>query len=211
MPRNARAVAVGYPHHVTQRGNNREPVFFDDHDRRTYLGLVKDYAQEYQAHILAYCLMPNHIHLLVAPQNPDALSLCVGRANQLYTRHINRKYYRSGRIWQNRFYSCIVDSDEHLWTVARYVENNPVKAALVSAAVEYRWSSAQCHLEGKPDAFLTGPSWLSSEERGDYRLFVAEDEGRSADMINQATRSGRPFCGAAGIARLEKLLERVFP
>ncbi len=211
MPRNSRAVAIGYPHHITQRGNNREPVFFDDHDRRTYLGLLKHYAQEYQTHIQAYCLMPNHIHLLVVPQTTDALALCIGRTNLVYTRHVNRKYYRSGRVWQNRFYSCIVDSDAHLWSVARYIENNPVKAALVATAVEYHWSSARCHLEGKPDAFLSGSRWLKSEEREDYRLFVTENEGRVADMINQATRSGRPFCRAETMISLEKLLGRVFP
>jgi putative transposase len=86
MARNARAVAVGYPHHITQRGNNREPVFLDDQDRHIYTDLLKHYTQKFQVDIWAYCLMPNHVHLLAAPQESGALALGIGRTNQVYTR-----------------------------------------------------------------------------------------------------------------------------
>jgi len=208
MPRQARAVAVGYPHHITQRGNNRELVFFDDHDRLTYLEFLKHYTHQYHVEIWAYCLMTNHIHLIAVPQVPDGLALGIGRTNLVYTQHINRKYYRSGRIWQNRFFSCIVDTDEHLWAVARYVENNPVKAGLVDAAVEYRWSSACHHLEGGADDLLTKPGWLKQEDLEDYRLFVSEEDDRMSDIIKKATCRGRPFCGAATLEYLEKQLQR---
>lgn len=148
MPRTSRAVAVCYPHHVTQRGNNRQPVFFDDQDRLKYLDTFQQYSVKYYLDVWAYCLMPNHIHLLVVPQNEEALSSGVGLANQVYTRYVNRKYFRSGRLWQNRFFSCIVDTDEYLWSVARYIENNPVKAGLSKNAEDYRWSSARCHVNG---------------------------------------------------------------
>ena len=128
MPRTSRAVAVGYPHHVTQRGNNRQPIFFDDQDRLTYLDTFQHYALKFHLDVWAYCLMPNHFHLLVVPQNEESLASGVGLANQVYTRYINRKYFRSGRLWQNRFFSCIVGTEEYLWAVTRYVENNPVKA-----------------------------------------------------------------------------------
>ena len=148
MPRTSRAVAVGYPHHVTQRGNNRQTVFFDDQDHITYLNSLKQYAAKFRLDIWAYCLMPNHFHLLVVPQTEDALACGVGLANQVYTRYVNRKYFRSGRLWQNRFFSCIVDNDITLWRVARYIENNPLKAGLVNAAERYRWSSARGNVKG---------------------------------------------------------------
>ncbi len=117
MLRTFRAVAVGYPHHVTQRGNNREQVFFDDQDRWTYLDYLNKYATKYQIDIWAYCLMSSHIHVLAVPQVPESHVFGIGLVNQNYTRYINRKYLRSGRVWQNWFFSCIVDTDEHHWPV----------------------------------------------------------------------------------------------
>ena len=208
MPRNARAVAVGYPHHITQRGNNREPVFYDDQDRRTYIDLLKLYTQKFQVDIWAYCLMPNHVHLLTVPQEHGALALGVGRTNQVYTRYVNRKYLRSGRVWQNRFYSCIVDSDEYLWSVARYIENNPVKAGLVPTAAEYPWSSARYHLEGRADSVISGSNWLKEENRREYCQFMSGVDEKMTNMINQATRSGRPLCKSSTLLKLEALLGR---
>ncbi len=208
MTRNARAVAVGYPHHITQRGNNRELVFLDDQDRLIYTDLLKHYTQKFQVDIWAYCLMPNHVHLLAVPQESGALSLGIGRTNQVYTRYVNRKYLRSGRVWQNRFYSCIVDSDEYLWSVARYIENNPVKAGLVSTAAEYLWSSARFHLEGRADSLLPFPDWLKEDERQNYSLFVLESDEDVRKKIDQATRSGRPLCNPSMLQKLEQLLGR---
>lgn len=208
MARNARAVAVGYPHHITQRGNNREPVFLDDQDRLIYIDLLKHYTQKFQVDIWAYCLMPNHVHLLAVPQVPGALALGIGRTNQVYTRYVNRKYLRSGRVWQNRFYSCIVDNDEYLWSVARYIENNPVKAGLVPTAAEYLWSSARCHLEGREDTLLSSPGWLKEGERHEYRQFILETDEEVRKKIDQATRSGRPLCNPSMLPKLEQLLGR---
>jgi len=210
MPRTSRAVAVGYPHHVTQRGNNRQPVFFDDQDRLTYLDAFQQYAVKSHLDVWAYCLMPNHIHLLVVPQNEDALSSGVGLANQVYTRYVNRKYFRSGRLWQNRFFSCIVDTDEYLWSVARYIENNPVKAGLSKNAEDYRWSSARYHVSGELNSILSNTDWLSEGELEAYRKFLLEDDENEINMINQATRSGRPLCGPETLRKLEKLLNRKF-
>lgn len=191
MPRNARAVAVGYPHHVTQRGNNREPVFFDDGDRWAYLELLDYYTQKYQVNLWAYCLMTNHIHLLVVPHRAESLSRGIGLTNLTYTQHVNRKYQRCGRIWQNRFFSAIVETNRYLWAVARYVENNPVAAGLVAAAEDFPWSSARHHILDKPDPLLEGSSWLNSAERKAYHDFLRKEDKRMTTMINQATRSGR--------------------
>ena len=208
MSRTSRAVAIGYPHHVTQRGNNRQTVFIDDQDRLTYLDLLKQYAVKFKLDIWAYCLMSNHVHLLVIPRAEDALSCGVGLANQVYTRYVNRKYFRSGRLWQNRFFSCVVDKDEYLWCLARYIENNPVKAGLSDAAENYRWSSAKHHLEGEPDLVLSRPDWLDESSREDHSKFLIGDDAKTIDMINQATRSGRPLCSSETLLKLERLLDR---
>lgn len=210
MPRNSRAVAAGYPHHITQRGNNREPIFFDDNDRLAYLEALKHYTQEHKVNIWAYCLMTNHTHLLAVPQIADGLALAVGLSSLRYTRYLNRKYFRSGRIWQSRFYSCIVDTESHLWAVARYIENNPVKAGFVSSALDYRWSSIHHHLTAKEDPLLKPYAWLSSESREDYRRFLLEEDERLANLISKATMSGRPLCDSSTLMHLEALLGRSF-
>jgi putative transposase len=193
MPRNSRVVVIGYPHHITQRGNNREPVFFDDEDRWAYLDFLSHYTQKYQVEIWAYCLMTNHIHLLAAPNEQKGLARGVGLTNMMYTQHVNRKYYRSGRVWQNRFFSSVVDTDSYQWAVARYVENNPVTAGMVDVAEDFVWSSAQYHVEGKPDSLLKTPSWLDPADRDDYKKFLLEDGRQMAKIIEQVTRNGRPI------------------
>lgn len=209
MPRNSRVVAVGYPHHISQRGNNREPVFFDDEDRWAYLDVLSHYSQKYQVDIWAYCLMTNHIHLLAVPNESESLARGLGLANMTYTQHVNRKYRRSGRIWQNRFFSSVVDTDNYLWAVARYIENNPVTAGMVSRAEAFVWSSAQHHVLEKPDPLIKKPSWLNLQDRDAYREFLTEDDKRMANMIEQATRNGRPICGPEMSTRLSELLDQL--
>lgn len=136
------------------------------------------------------------------------MAMGVGLANQQYTRYFNRRYYRSGRVWQNRFHSCIVDTDEHLWAVARYIENNPVSAGMVSSAYEYRWSSARNHLKGAADSLLERSEWLGSHDVVAYRSFMLEDDIKLTSAIKQATRSGRPLCGHETLLRLEAELGR---
>ena len=126
MPRIARIIAPHYPHHITQRGNNRVDVFLDDEDKAKYLSLLKDYSKRLAVDVWAYCLMTNHVHILAVPAGDESLSRCIGRTNLLYTQHFNRKYNRSGRLWQNRFFSTIVDKESYLWAVARYIEQIPV-------------------------------------------------------------------------------------
>lgn len=208
MPRTSRVVAVDYPHHVTQRGNNRECVFFDEQDHQTYLAFLTTYTQKFLVNIWAYCLMPNHIHLLTVPRAEESLARGIGLTNQSYTRYFNRKYFRSGRVWQNRFYSCVVDTDLHLWSVARYIENNPVAAGLTKSALDYRWSSANHHLRRTTDPLLIKGAWLDDRDLDDYRNFMLRSDNQITNAIQQATRSGRPFCSSACLARLEQQLGR---
>lgn len=208
MPRIARIIAPGYPHHVTQRGNNRMTVFFDDEDRQTYLDILSVYAQKNSLQIWAYCLMDNHLHLLSVPENESSLAKGVGLTNQVYTQYLNRKLSQSGRIWQNRFFSCIVENNQYLWAVARYVECNPVKAGLISNAEEYQWSSAKAHLVGANNPLLHEPAWLDPAEQKAYAAYVKNSDTETDIAIIKATKTGRPFGTETFIGEMEFSLNR---
>ncbi len=203
MARIARIIATGYPHHITQRGNNRCTVFFDDEDRNTYLRLLALYSQKQNFQIWAYCLMDNHVHLLAVPDSEISLARGIGLTNQVYTQSINRKLNKSGRIWQNRFFSCIVENNQYLWAVARYIELNPVKAGLVEIAEVYHWSSAKAHLTEISDTILSETRWLSPCEKAIYADFVNTVDEESDNAIRKATRTGRPFGSESFIDKLE--------
>lgn len=208
MPRIARIIAPGYPHHVTQRGNNRMTVFFDDEDRQTYLDILSLYAQKNSLQVWAYCLMDNHLHLLVVPENERSLAKGVGLTNQVYTQYLNRKLSQSGRIWQNRFFSCIVENNQYLWAAARYVEINPVKAGLVVSAEEYQWSSAKAHLSGVNNPLLHEPAWLEAAEQEAYAAYVKTSDTETDSAIRKATKTGRPFGTEIFIDEMEFSLNR---
>ena len=210
MPRIARIIAPGYPHHITQRGNNRSSVFFDDEDRQTYLKLLTSYSRLHALQILAYCLMDNHVHLLAVPETEIALARGIGLTNQVYTQYLNHKLNQSGRIWQNRFFSCVVENEQYLWAVARYIELNPLKAGLAEHAEEYRWSSAKAHLTVAEDTVLGSAStWLDPSEKNAYSKFVLTENEEMDAKIRQSTRTGRPFGSENFIDMLEFQLKQV--
>ena len=209
MPRIARIIATGYPHHVTQRGNNRAVVFFDDDDRQTYLNLLAVYAQRHSLHIWAYCLMDNHVHILAVPETESALSRGIGVTNLVYTQYLNHKRNQSGRVWQNRFFSCVVGDDKYLWAVVRYIERNPVKACLTKTPESYRWSSAKAHLTRAENAMLSSPSWLREPDRANYVEFVRDKNDEIEEKLRKATRTGRPFGPETFIDELESRLELI--
>jgi len=125
------------PHHVTQRGNRRQPVFFCDDDQ-TYLDLMGQWCGEHKVHVWAYCLMPNHVHWIVVPKTEDGLRRAIGEAHRRYTRRVNFREQWRGHLWQGRFASFVLD-EPHLLACARYVELNPVRARLTAAPSKYRW------------------------------------------------------------------------
>jgi len=210
MPRIARVVAEGLPHHVTQRGNNRSQVFFDDDDRRFYLWTLAQYRRKYGVDIWGYCLMDNHMHALAVPHEPDSLARCFAGTNLIYTQHVNRKQGRSGRLWQNRFFSCPVDKDEYLWPVLRYIDRNPVRSRMVHHAWEYQWSSARRHVTGEADLLLNEPDWLMAELRQQkYRSYLRDESAEAAAEIRRTTATGRPLGGAAFLSTLESSLDRI--
>ena len=147
MARLARVVVPGVPHHVTQRGNRRQQTFFQEEDYAAYLALLGEWCGRCEVQVWAYCLMPNHVHLIVVPQSEDGLRRGLGEARRRYTRRVNFREGWRGHLWQGRFASFAMD-DRYLLRAARYVELNPVRARLCRVPWRWRWSSAAAHLAG---------------------------------------------------------------
>ncbi|MDI6890216.1 MAG: transposase [Thermodesulfovibrionales bacterium] len=210
MPRIARAVATGFPHHVLQRGNNREKVFFDKKDREQYLSLLKKYSDKWDSPILAYCLMNNHVHLLTRPKEEESLYKMMQGVTLCYTQYINRKYKRTGRLWESRYHSCIVDKEQYLWAVAKYIEQNPTRAKIVKKVEDFPYSSARVHIDGVKDEVL-GEDLFEEGQRKGYGGFIRggiPEEERN--RIRYSTRTGRPFGSEKFVRSMEKKLDRRF-
>jgi putative transposase len=206
MPRIARVVVANYPHHITQRGTNRANIFHDDEDREYFLQNLNEFASKTGTKIWAYCLMDNHFHLLLEPDRNQSLGKCLHGATFRYAQYFNQKYDRSGRLWQNRYFSCPVDKEEYLWAVVRYIENNPVRAKIVDKAESWEWSSAKAHIMGEQKETLILHEWLNETERPEYRSFI-KDDGMN-DEIRKATATGRPLGSMSFIEMLEKMTGR---
>src|SRR6266566_4301224 len=142
MARLARIVIPGVPHHVTQRGNRRQAVFFGEEDYQTYLDLLAEHCRAAGVEVWAWCLMPNHVHLMLVPPEPDGLRRALARAHRHYAGVIQARRKRSGHFWQGRFGAVAMD-EEHLAAALRYVSLNPVRARLVERAQDWRWSSTR--------------------------------------------------------------------
>ena len=201
---------TGCVHHVTQRGNNRQDVFFVDDDRRVYLELLAEQSRRFGLSVQGYCLMTNHVHLLATPAGPDSLAKALGRTHFLYTQYVNRLHGRSGHLWQNRFYSCALD-EPHQWAALAYVERNPVRARLVRLAWRYEWSSAAAHcgLAEDPSGLLDLPAWRRQRRGPDWQAALRQpaDEAQTA-LLRLCTHTGRPLGSDSFLAKLETLLGR---
>ncbi len=209
MPRVARIVIPGVPHHVTQRGNNRQDVFFVDDDRRVYLDLLGEQAERFGLKLHGHCLMSNHIHLVATPRREESLARAVGRTHFLYTQYINRLHGRSGHLWQNRFYSCALD-EEHLWAALLYVERNPVRARLVRMAWTSPWSSAAAHAgQASPPKLLDLNEWRERWTPAKWRTQPARVEDEEAcGRLRLCTHRGRPLRSDSFVSKLERLVGR---
>jgi putative transposase len=206
MARIARVVAAGVPHHVTQRGNRRQKVFFSDADYETYLALLAEGCRKARVAVWAYCLMPNHVHLIMVPSSPDGLRAVLGEVHRRYTREINFREGWRGYLWQGRFASFPMD-ETYLLACARYVELNPVRARLVARARDWRWSSARAHLAGRDDELVTVAPLL--ERAGDWKAFLSEGlDAASFRAIRASEKTGRPLGAPGFVRKLEKKLDR---
>lgn len=207
MPRISRAVAIGLPHHITQRGNYRRGVFEKEDDYLHYIEWLTTYTRKYSLKIWAYCLMGNHVHYIAVPMESDSLAKTFNALHMKYSEYINRRHKATGHLWQGRFFSCVLD-EKHLYSGMRYVENNPVRAKVTKKAEEYRWSSARGHVHGVVDPVVSNGCTLV-ESVADWSSYLDGDEdSRMTETIRQNTRTGRPCGGEGFILWIEELLGR---
>jgi len=202
MARIARVVVPRFPHHVTQRGNRRQPVFFSDDDYLAYIKLLSETRENAGVEVWAYCLMPNHVHLIVTPNDTDGLRRFLGEAHRHYTRRVNFREGWRGHLWQERFHSFVMD-EPHLLAAARYVELNPVRAHLCDNAEEWPWSSARAHLRGEDDGLVSvGPMLELVNRWHDY--LTGQDDARTQNKLRLHSRTGRPLGSEAFMEHMEK-------
>jgi putative transposase len=198
------------PHHVTQRGNRRQQTFFCDDDYRAYLALLVEWCDLCGVAVWGYCLMPNHVHLIVVPQTAEGLAKAIGETHRRYTRLVNFREKWRGYLWQGRFASYVMD-EPHLMRAAAYVERNPVRAGLAARAVDWPWNSAATHVAGRGDAVAEG-DWLTHRTAGwvcTWGEYLADRDPEEAIRLLHAHEStGRPLGDKPFVETVGTLLGR---
>ena len=209
MPRIARVVIPRVPHHITHRGNNRQAIFFVDDDRRVYLENLHENCRRYGLILHGYCLMTNHVHLVLTPPSADALARAIGRAHLRHSLYINRLHGRTGHLWAGRYYSCALDA-VHFWRTLVYVERNPVRARMRRSAWTYPWSSAAAHVEASGEnGLLDMAEWRRAARRLNWKHELARPEDKTlGQRLRACTWTGRPLGSDKFVARLEARLGR---
>jgi len=209
MPRLARIAIANVPHHVTQRGNAKQFLLAAESEKAVYFELLGEFLALYEVSLLGYCLMSNHVHLILLPAEADSLALAMKQTHGRYAAFWNATHRSSGHVWQGRFYSCPLD-ESHLWIALRYVERNPVRAGLASHPQDWPWSSAAAHC-----GVSETPCWLAMErfrQRWPADSWCAYlDEGETGEQLRglrRCTHTGRPFGGKAFIQELEGITKR---
>jgi putative transposase len=197
MPRPNRLTVAGYPHHVIQRGNNRQAIFFEDTDRRAFLSALSEALETHQCALHAYVLMTNHVHLLITPRGDVGLGGTMQALGRRYVGHVNRRYARTGTLWEGRFKSTVVDADSYVLACYRYIEANPVRAAMVGAARDHTWSSHRANAFGEPDRLVTPHECYQALGRSArmrqaaYRTMFENDLPRETiETLRDATQRG---------------------
>ena len=210
MTRLARMIVPGAPHHVTQRGNRREPIFLEPGDEALYLDLMSERLKRHGVACWAYCLMPNHVHFILVPEDETGLARAVGEAHRRYTAFVGARGRWTGHLFQGRFGSVAMDED-HLMAAFRYVALNPVKAGLVKAAADWPWASTQAHIAGKSTSYVDVAPGLSRV--GDFKVLVGNgpsvDEARWGEVL-KAELIGRPVGAEEWVRGLEQRLGQDF-
>ncbi len=158
MPRDARLLLENVCYHVIARGNQKQRVFIEEEDYKRYLRLIEKYKIRYRFGLYGYCLMPNHIHLILDPREPRDLTKAMQGLNLSYSIWFNSKYEKVGHLWQDRFKSMIIQKDEYLIACINYIEANPARGNIVAEPLEYRWSSYKTRFLGIKDGLLDSPS-----------------------------------------------------
>ena len=210
MPRNLRCIAPGIPYHITQRGVDGRETFSNDLDRTTYLKLLFHLLPEAGVRLWGWCLMPNHVHLIAIPSDETSLAVLLRRLHGRYAQYYNAAAGRIGHLWQNRYFSCMLDRG-HLACALRYVDLNPVRANLVARAETYAWSSAAAHVRGSDQAGLldlAGWRTFAADFNWADELCVYETNLKEYRDLRLCTHAGRPFGGPAFVKEMETRFAR---
>lgn len=206
MARLARVILPNFPHHIIQRGNRRQDVFFIEEDYHYYLELLKEWCKEEELDVWAYCLMTNHVHLIISPNEHSNLSRAIGEVHRRYTRMINFREKWRGYLWQGRFSSFPMEESWLLKAVS-YVELNPVKAGMVDFAWDYPWSSVHAHLSGHDELGLVDTKKMSHYV-DNWKSYLLEAQSYSTEDFAKHERTGRPLGSDSFIEMAESLLNR---
>lgn len=215
MARQPRFVLPDFPMHIVQRGNDRMACFRADEDYLVYLALLRALMIG-SGQLHAYCLMTNHVHLLVTPRNTEACSSLMRSLAHRYAQYFNKKYARTGSLWEGRYRACLVESDSHVLACHRYIELNPVRAGMVGEAAGYSWSSYHVNSEGSVDPMVRIHPVVQAVGPDSYRKLVADGLPRETlTEIRTSTQGGYPFASDAfkqhWSATLKRSLNRLPP
>ncbi|OVE73586.1 transposase [bacterium B13(2017)] len=206
MARLARVVVPEFPHHVIQRGNRKQKVFFSEDDKRIYLNYLEWYAKPAGIKFWAYCLMDNHVHLVAVPETKEGLAYGLGETHRRYTRMIHFREDWHGYLWEGRFKSYPL-SEAHLFSTIRYIERNPVRAGMLRKAEDYPWSSANAHVNGKLDKILSDNFMIS--KINNWKEYLSDlDNPSETELVAKHMTTGRPLGDETFIEKIETLTNR---
>lgn len=215
MARLFRVCPIGILQHVIQRGNNRQVCFGNEQDFAAYTGWLKDYSKKYLVDIHAWVLMTNHVHILCTPRADNAVSCLMQSLGRQYVRYFNFSYKRTGTLWEGRFKSCLVQDENYLFQLYRYIELNPVRAGMVEQPSDYIWSSYPTNALGETSALCTPhPLYFAlgnepTERQVNYRaLFKHHVEAKLLEEIRVAVNKGMALGGERFKAEVESLTGR---
>ena len=212
MPRRARMYLPDFPYHIVQRGNNREACFIELENYHYYLELWKEASSRYGVSVHAYCLMTNHVHILATPQEKTSISNTMKVVGSRYAQYINKKYKRTGTLWEGRHRSSLVQTEKYFLTCCRYIELNPVTANMVKRPEEYKWSSYGSNAWGDDSWLLQHEEYkrlgATREQRcQNYRmLFKGHVEPADIDLIRKAAH----YCQPVGDDRFKEMIEKKY-
>ena len=209
MPRLARIAIANIPHHVTQRGNARQFLLAGESEKAVYFELLVEYLALYEVSLLGYCLMSNHVHLILLPAEADSLALAMKQIHGRYAAFWNATHRSSGHVWQGRFYSCPLD-ESHLWIALRYVERNPVRAGLARQGQDWPWSSAAAHCGvSEIPCGLTMERFRQRWPLNSWCAYLDKEETEEQlRELRRCTHTGRPLGGKAFVQELEGITKR---
>jgi putative transposase len=215
MPRLSRLVIPDVPLHITQRGNNRLKCFFENTDFVVYLKLLRTAAIQADCRVHAYVLMSNHVHLLVSPSHEYGPAMLMKALGERYVQYVNRRYSRTGTLWEGRYHSCLVQCERYLMACQRYVELNPVRASAVNEPADYPWSSYRHNAQGHPDKLVTPHELYGrlgkdpASRQSAYRALFDEVLGSDAlRQVRQATHGNKAFGSPEFAAQFAQMVGR---